>query len=146
MWGMYSGMLEESADLNELGNPKRNDPADGGGVLLEGVLEDGSPNKTRISASDWAQNFYFGPAAQNVLRSDFIKLREVSLSYNIPLKSNVIQALNVSAYGRNLALWGPDTKHFDPEAATTSSGNIQGIEGGALPSIASFGVNIGIQF
>ncbi len=146
MWGMYSGMLEESADLNELGNPKRNDPADGGGVLLEGVLEDGSPNKTRISASDWAQNFYFGPAAQNVLRSDFIKLREVSLSYNIPLKFNVIQALNVSAYGRNLALWGPDTKHFDPEAATTSSGNIQGIEGGALPSIASFGVNIGIQF
>ena len=146
MWGMYSGMLDDSANLNELGNLKRDDPANGGGVLLEGVLEDGSPNKQRVSASDWAHNFYYGPAAQNVLRSDFIKLREVSLSYNIPLKSNVIQALNISAYGRNLALWGPDTKHFDPEAATTSSGNIQGIEGGALPSIASFGVNIGIQF
>ena len=110
------------------------------------VSEDGKTNTQRVSGSDWAHNFYYGPAAQSVLRSDFIKLREISLAYNIPIKSKVIQALNVSAYGRNLALWGPDTKHFDPEAATTSSGNIQGIDGGALPSIATFGINIGIQF
>ena len=146
MWGMYSGMLDDSADLNELGNPKRDNPEEGGGVLLEGVTDDGTPNKQRLAAEDWGGNFYSGPAAQNVLKSDFIKLREISLGYNIPIKSRVIQGLNISAYGRNLALWGPDTKHFDPEAATTSSGNIQGIEGGALPSIATFGLNIGIQF
>ncbi len=38
MWGMYSGMLEETAGLNELGNELRGDPAAGGGALNEGVL------------------------------------------------------------------------------------------------------------
>lgn len=146
MWGMYSGMLEETAGLNELGKLKRDDPADGGGILLEGVLADGTPNAKRLDAETWASGYYSGPAAQNVFRSDFIKLREISIGYNLPIKSNVIRNLKISAYGRNLALWGPDTKHFDPESATTSSGNIQGIEGGALPSVATYGFNVGFQF
>ena len=147
MWGMYSGMLEETAGLNELGNPKRDDVDDGGGVLLPGVTSAGQPNTTRIYAEDWGAAHYSGPAAQSVLKSDFIKLREVTIGYNIPLDANFpIKDLRVSAYGRNLALWGPDTKHFDPEMATTSSGNIQGIEGGALPSIATFGLNVGLKF
>ena len=107
---------------------------------------DGTPNTKRISAIRWAADHYSGPAAQNVFKSDFIKLREISLGYTLPLRSNVIQDLKISAYGRNLAIWGPDTKHFDPESATTSSGNVQGIEGGALPSVASFGVNVGFKF
>lgn len=147
MWGMYSGMLEETAATNELGNPVRNTVADGGGVLLDGVYASGEPNTTRISAIRWAADHYSGPAAQNVFKSDFIKLREISIGYLIPLKSNrYIRNLKVSAYGRNLAIWGPDTKHFDPESATTNSGNIQGIEGGALPSVATYGVNVGFQF
>lgn len=149
MWGMYSGMLEETAANNELGNPVRDAvTADekSGGVLLEGVLADGTVNTKRISAVRWAADHYSGPAAQNVFKSDFIKLREISLGYTLPLRNNVIQDLKISAYGRNLAIWGPDTKHFDPESATTSSGNIQGIEGGALPSVASFGVNVGFKF
>jgi len=146
MWGMYSGMLEETVGLNELGKEKRSDPADGGGVLVKGVLADGTPNTTRVDAETWAGSMYSGPAAQSVFSSDFIKLREVTIGYTIPLKSSVINSLKVSAYGRNLALWGPDTKHFDPESATTNSGNVQGIEGGALPSVATFGFNLGIQF
>jgi TonB-linked SusC/RagA family outer membrane protein len=147
MWGMYSGMLEETAGLNELGNKKRNDPAEGGGVLVKGVNADGTPNTTRLDAESWGAEFYNGPATQNVFKSDFVKLREVTIGYNVPLKSSsFVKNLKVSAYGRNLLLFGPDTKHFDPEMATTSSGNIQGIEGGALPSIATFGLNIGLQF
>ena len=146
MWGIYSGMLAETADNNELGVPKRNDPAENGGVLEPGVFADGKPNNVRVDAETWAGSMYSGPAAQNVFRSDFIKLREISIGYKVPLKSKYIQNLNISAYGRNLALWGPDTRHFDPESATTSSGNIQGIEGGALPSLATFGLNLGFQF
>jgi TonB-linked SusC/RagA family outer membrane protein len=146
MWGMYSGMLEETAGLNELGNPKRDDPADGGGILVKGYNPDGTPNTSRVDAETWANHYYSGPAAQNVLKSDFIKLREVTIGYTVPLKSSVIKNLKLSAYGRNLAIFGPDVKHFDPEMATTSSGNIQGIEGGALPSVATFGFNIGVQF
>lgn len=146
MWGMYSGMLTNTAGKNELGNPKRDDVDNGGGVLLDGVFANGDVNDQRISANRWASDYYSGPAAQNVFKSDFIKLREITIGYTIPLNSNVIRSLKVSAYGRNLALWGPDTEHFDPETATTNSGNIQGIEGGALPSLATFGFNVGVTF
>ncbi|HMM03732.1 MULTISPECIES: SusC/RagA family TonB-linked outer membrane protein [unclassified Dysgonomonas] len=147
MWGIYSGMLEETAGSNELGNPKRDPVANGGGILLSGVNEDGTPNTTRISATRWASSIYSGPAAQNVFKSDYIKLREITIGYNIPLRSTkYIKNLKVSAYGRNLAMFGLDNKSFDPEMATTSSGNIQGVEGGALPSTANFGLNVGFQF
>ena len=73
-------------------------------------------------------------------------MREITIGYTLPIKSNVLRNVKLSAYGRNLALWGPDTRHFDPEMATTSSGNIQGIEGGALPSVATYGLNLSVQF
>ena len=123
MWGIYSGMLEETADNNELGVPKRNDPEENGGVLLPGVFADGTPNNIRLDAETWASGMYSGPAAQNVFKSDFIKLREITIGYTVPLKSKHISNLNISAYGRNLALWGP-APAFRSESATTSSGNI----------------------
>jgi hypothetical protein len=147
MWGMYSGMLEETAAYNENGLNIRDAVADGGGILLEGVLADGTPNTKRISGESFGAQHYSGPAAQNVFKSDYVKLREINFGYTIPMKSNFfVKSLRVSAYGRNLAVWGPDVKHFDPEMAITSSGNIQGIEGGALPSVANFGMNVSLKF
>ncbi|MDR0431634.1 MAG: SusC/RagA family TonB-linked outer membrane protein [Tannerellaceae bacterium] len=154
MWGVYSGMFDESAVINENGKNIRDAVSDGGGVLLEGVKEvrNGDvvtyePNDTRISAESYAGQIYSGPAKQSVLKSDFIKLREVNVGYTIPLKQDFfVKSLRVAAYGRNLAVWGPDTKHFDPEMAITNSGNIQGVEGGILPSVASYGLNVTVQF
>ncbi|MDR0537945.1 MAG: SusC/RagA family TonB-linked outer membrane protein [Tannerellaceae bacterium] len=147
MWGMYSGMLEESAAVNENGKNIRDAVEDGGGILLKGVLEDGTPNTQRIDGELYGAQIYSGPAAQSVFRSDFIKLREVNLGYTLPIKgSQFVKSLRVAAYGRNLALWGPDTKHFDPEMAVTNSGNIQGVEGGILPSTASYGLNVTLKF
>jgi hypothetical protein len=37
-------------------------------------------------------------------------------------------------------------KNFDPEMATTGSGNIQGFEGGNLPASKTFGLNLKLQF
>ena len=138
LWGMYSGMLEESAANGIREN----------GIVLEGVHEDGTPNTTKISAKQYGNDHNSGPAAQNVLRSDYVKLREINIGYTIPLKKKdaFFKAVRVSAYGRNLAVWGPDTKHFDPEMIVTGSGNIQGIEGGALPSVANFGFNVNLKF
>lgn len=137
MWGMYSGMLKESAANNVREN----------GIVLDGVQEDGSTNTVNIDAVTWASGYYSGPAAQNVFKSDYIKLREVTLGYNVSLKSGFfVKSLRVSAYGRNLAVWGPNVKHFDPEMIVTGSGNIQGIEGGALPSVANFGLNVSLKF
>ena len=137
MWGMYSGMLEETAANNVREN----------GIVLKGVKEDGTPNDITIDADEWAMDYYVGPAAQSVFKSDYVKLREINIGYTVPLKrDSFLQSLRFSAYGRNLAVWGPDTKHFDPEMVVSNSGNVQGIEGGAIPSIANYGINISVNF
>lgn len=137
MNGMYSGMLEETAE-----NSIREK-----GILLNGVIdENGTRNITVADGQEYCLDFYTGPAAQSVFKSDYIKLREINIGYTIPLKNKFVKYLRVSAYGRNLGVWGPDTKHFDPETIVTNSGNIQGIEGGATPSVANFGASANIKF
>ena len=170
MWGMYSGILEESAATNDNGMNVRDDIADGGGVLVEGVYgytdydsegnlvvhltdAEGNPsdvpvaNSTYIDAMTWAADHYSrARGGQNVFDADYFKLREVKIGYTFNFKSsNIINRLNVAVYGRNLAIWGRDIDHIDPEFAT-SAGNVQGIEGGQLPGLRSFGVNLTFNF
>lgn len=137
MWGMYSGMLEETAENGIREN----------GIVVEGVAPDGTPNTVVTSAEDYCSNFYSGPSAQNVLKSDYVKLREINLGYTFNLRPEwFIKSLRLSAFGRNLAVWGPDCKHFDPEMIVTSSGNIQGIEGGATPMVSTYGFTVNLKF
>lgn len=165
MWGNYSGILEETAAINANGKNVRDAVADGGGALSQGyygkVLADGTVqytdkagvdsdvpvlNETYVAGQTAAHWYYDGPAAQNIFKADYIKLRELRLSYSIPTKfTKYVQNVKLSVYGRNLAVWGQDNKHFDPEN-TTGSGNIQGIEGGALPSLRNYGVNLSFSF
>ncbi|HLO92400.1 MAG TPA: SusC/RagA family TonB-linked outer membrane protein, partial [Lentimicrobium sp.] len=165
MWGRYSGILAETAETNDNGMNVRDAVEDGGGALFEGVYgyqkEDGSiqytdadgndvtepvKNTTHIDAESWGGWHYAGPAEANVFNADYIKLRELRLSYTLPGKwTGPIQNLAVSAFGRNLAIWGTDIEHVDPEN-TTGSGNIQGIEGGALPSLRYFGLGLNFNF
>jgi hypothetical protein len=151
MWyGMGTGIPKETAGLNELGNPKRNSLADGGGILLEGVNADGTPNTTRARfdyyahALGWAK----APTALHVYDAGFIKLREVALAYTIPqkfFKSNFIQELTVSAIGRNLWIIDKDLPYADPEAGI-SSGNVQGYQTGAYPSTKDYGFSVKLKF
>jgi TonB-linked SusC/RagA family outer membrane protein len=170
MWGIYSGILEESATTNANGNNIRDDVDDGGGVLIEGVYgktsldddgnlvvtwtdADGNPsdvpvtNEKYISGVQWAADHYSrARGGQNTFDADYIKLREVKIGYTFKMNSaSPISGLNVALYGRNLAIWGRDIEHIDPEFAT-SSGNIQGIEGGQLPGLRSYGVNLTFNF
>ena len=149
MWGLYSGMFEETAGNNELGNPKRDDPDDGGGILLDGVMDDGSgnyvTNTERVDLNTWGLYHYFVPAA-NVIDADYIKLREVRLGYTLPAKiTGPIESLRIAVVGRNLATWGTAIKHIDPAHATNAS-NVQGIEGAQVPPVRSVGVNLSFVF
>ena len=137
MWGMYCGMFEETAENNVRET----------GIVSEGYLEDGTPNDIVVSARDYYENFYSGPGAQSVLKSDYIKLREINIGYTFNLKPQYfVKSLRLSAYGRNLAVWGPDTKHFDPEMIVTNSGNVQGVEGGATPMVSTYGLTVNLKF
>jgi TonB-linked SusC/RagA family outer membrane protein len=143
---MFAGRIEETATVNENGKNIRDDIANGGGILLDGVLENGSPNTQRVTASAYAKSFQ-GIARFGIFKTDFIKLREINFGYTFPLaKEGFVKSLRVAAYGRNLAVWGPDVKHADPEIAVNSSGNMQGVDGASSPAVANYGINITLKF
>ncbi len=144
MWGMYSGMAAETATPTSNGNTIRED-----GLVLEGVTEDGQPNTTNISAIDYSELHYHGfgtPSATSVFDASYVKLREVTLGYTLPQFVDVLQSVRLSIYGRNLATWGLDNEGIDPETVVGGSGNIQGLEGGIIPSTRSFGFNLRVNF
>lgn len=142
MWGMYAGMLEETA-----ANGVRENGVIADGVVWNPTTNSYDQNTNSVSAFRYYKSHYNGVDARNVLNADYIKLREMTLAYTFPAKlrgpfANVV----VSAFGRNLATWGLDKKGFDPEQASYGSGNIQGIEGGSLPSTRTYGMNLKVIF
>ncbi|MCA6069472.1 SusC/RagA family TonB-linked outer membrane protein [Chryseobacterium sp. RG1] len=138
MWGMYSGMLEESA----LGGNRE------AGVILDGVKEDGTKNDILLDAPTWGGTYYNTVDAQNVFDASYIKLRDITLGYDLPksLIGNKIQGIRVSAFARNLFAWNLANKGIDPENTSYGSGNVQGLEGGSLPSTRTYGVNVNFKF
>lgn len=138
MWGMYSGMLEESA----LGGKRE------AGVVLQGVKEDGSVNDILLDAPTWGGTYYNTVDAQNVFDASYVKLRDITLGYDLPksIIGNAIQGIRIFAFARNLFAWNLSNKGIDPENTSYGSGNIQGLEGGSLPSTRTYGINVNFKF
>jgi hypothetical protein len=83
-----------------------------------------------------------------IFDATYVKMRELSLTYTVPesiLGDFFIRSLQVSLVGRNLWIISKNTRHFDPEYMLTS-GNLQGIEWGAYPSVRTLGMNLKISF
>jgi TonB-linked SusC/RagA family outer membrane protein len=145
MWGTYTGILAGSAEGDMRENGVVID-AMVGSVQPDGTVVTTGKNTTVIDAYTWTTDHYNGPAAQNVFDASYIKLRELTLSYTIPAKlTGPIKNLKVGLYGRNLATFNTALKGIDPETST-SSGNVQGIEGAGLPMLRNFGFNVGFNF
>ena len=138
MWGMYSGMIEESA----FGGNRA------AGITLEGVLANGTPNTRNLTAQQYGAMHYNTVDALNVFDADYIKLRDVTLGYDLPksLIGGFLEGVRISAFGRNLLAWNLDWKGMDPENTSYGSGNIQGLEGGSLPSTRQYGFNVNFKF
>ena len=163
MWGHYSGIWEETAQVNDQGNEIRSPVSEGGGILLDGVKgvidfnEDGSytvsnttPNDTYVSGQGWAARHYHGfgfPSAQSVFDADYIKMREVTLGYDFDVTGiEFLRNVRFSVYGRNLLVFGLDHDGLDPEITVNGSGNIQGIEAGFIPQTRSYGFKLQLGF
>ncbi|MCT1530871.1 SusC/RagA family TonB-linked outer membrane protein [Sphingobacterium daejeonense] len=147
--GMYSGILDRTAENNV-----RED-----GLILDGVKADvvfnpdGTyttsnvrENDTRITAQQWGRNESTGPTTFSIFDGTFVKLREVTLGYNIPLNDpKVVKGVRISAYARNVWNIYTKSKYIDPEFAN-SSGNVQGIEAGNIPTPLTYGFNVNLKF
>jgi len=125
---------------------------DEGFIVGDGVVKnpDGSYTPNTVQADPQA---YYGQVHQTteagVFASDFIKLREVSLSYQIPkrhLQRFRIDGLSLSLFGRNLAVFDKFPM-FDPEAGTMNGTVfIPGLEITPMPYTAVYGCNLKIDF
>ncbi|MGV3560018.1 SusC/RagA family TonB-linked outer membrane protein [Larkinella arboricola] len=140
MFNNYSGLGAETAGLNELGKPKRDPVSAGGGILLEGVTEDGQPNKTRVETQNLYENWLFALNEYWIYDKTYIKLREIAVGYNLPknMLGKFIKSANVSLIARNpLLIYSAVGGGIDISESETLW-----YEGGQLPPVRSFGVNL----
>jgi TonB-linked SusC/RagA family outer membrane protein len=157
-YGYATGMYDFSAADNELGNPVRdvvtgtpgNYGADSGGIILSGVAPDGTTNAVRANANIYANPWGYAraPNKLHVYDAGYIKLREASLTYNFSgktLDNLPFTSASFSVIGRNLWIIDKNTPYADPEAGL-SSGNVQGYQSGAYPSIREIGASLKLQF
>jgi len=169
MFGMYTGIFEETAAINANGKNVRDPVAEGGGVLIEdavygkvnsdGTIQflnaDGSnatapvTSTTYVDANTWGYDFY-AKTELNTFDGSFVKLREVSAGYSFnkieALRKIGIKNLNLSVVGRNLLLLFANIPHIDPEVANSAGNTSVGAENNAIPSTRSYGFNIRLDF
>ena len=146
-YGQASGILPQSVGLNDLGKPKRDPVASGGGIILPGVTADGKTNTNRVTIV--SSSSFVLPQSQFVYNAGYVKLRELSLAYSLPAKTvaalKVIKGIDLSLIGRNLWLIHKNIPYADPEE-NLSAGNIQGYQSGSYPTVRTIGVNLKLKF
>ncbi len=122
-------------------------------VTADGYNEDGSvkykQNDVFVNPKDYWSNIANNQILSHyVFDASYIKLREVSLSYNFPetivKKLKMFRSAAISVTARNLFVFSR-IPNVDPES-TYSINNGQGYEYGALPQRSSFGFNLNCKF
>lgn len=151
-YGLADGIYPLTAYTNDLGNPVRNTLANGGGFIRPGVYANGQPNTTRVSGNNYGD---FGdgsgllPLAAFVYDASYVKLREALIGYSLPKstisKLDPIKEATVQLIGRNLWIIHKNIPYADPEEGL-SSGNLQGIQEGAYPSVRTILLNLKLRF
>ncbi|TAK40314.1 MAG: SusC/RagA family TonB-linked outer membrane protein [Saprospiraceae bacterium] len=149
-YGLATGEAVSTAGLNELGGEVRAPLSENGGLIVQGVLADGTPNTNRYDATNFGiYGYRRNPNAAFVYDASFVKLREATLNFNFPKSmfagSNVIKGATLGIYGRNLWIIHKNLPYADPEDGM-SAGNIQGYQVGSYPTARTFGVNLNVKF
>jgi TonB-linked SusC/RagA family outer membrane protein len=146
--GTFSGITSWTSGLNDKGIPIRDPVADGGGVHVSGVdattLEDVD---YYVDAYKYFHNFTEGRIFDPFIYDlTYIKFRELSVGYDIPLEKTgnlkkFVQRVNVSLVAQNFWLIYAKIYDFDPAEVQYVDG-----ETGQFPSFRSFGINLKVIF
>jgi TonB-linked SusC/RagA family outer membrane protein len=150
--GKFGGKVFSSTAINGLRSGIGKQSLVGrGGVVFDGVL----PNGTQNTISVAPQTFYANYRTQNigdpfVFSSDFIKLRNITLTYDLTsfMSKNVkfVKGLTVSAFCRNAALLMKHIPTVDPEAFASTSDSRLGYEQHTEPTTRTLGLNLNVKF
>jgi len=119
-------------------------------------LLDGSGNQIANTIQQGANEIYFlnyvDAADQLIFDGSTVRLREISLSYNLPkkfLKNTPFGSLSFTVLGQNLWYWSPNIPehtNFDPETISTGVGNGAGLDFLTAPTSKKFGFNLKATF
>lgn len=111
---------------------------------------------TNITVNSGGKDFWTGvyrsARAAQVVSANSWKLRELSLTWNLPQrwmeKTKILQSAAVSLVGRNLFYWVPDTNLWgDPDMwGGTGNRNAPGVVRNAMAGFRTFGFNINLSF
>jgi TonB-linked SusC/RagA family outer membrane protein len=123
-------------------------------VIFEGVKQsDGSPNDILVvKGMNWyllgEGSVFTGPGGPYVEKTDWIRLREISLEYDFDdlfRPEGLIKSLSVYLSGRNLLLI---TKYsgIDPETSLFGSSNAQGFDNYNMPGTRGFTLGLKMNF
>lgn len=156
-YGSFSGLYPRTAGFNDKGVAVRAPLADGGGVILKGVTEDGKANTQRIeenvSGASWTYGSLGVGAETNkefVYDASFIKLREVTLGYSIPAKAftgfSTIKGIDLVLSGRNLFIFHKNVPYSDPEQGQAAGNASMGFQNGAYPSMRTANFIVKVKF
>jgi outer membrane receptor protein involved in Fe transport len=118
--------------------------------ITKGVTASGAPNTVAADAQGYYRSIAQNVTKVHVLDGDFIKLRQLSLGYNLPASIlqplKFISGIQIALVGRNLWTVMKKSDNIDPEATFGSNVRYYGIEGTSLPTTRSYGVNLNIKF
>ncbi|HRI25767.1 MAG TPA: SusC/RagA family TonB-linked outer membrane protein [Ferruginibacter sp.] len=145
-WGTFSGLTARTAELNDRGIPSRDPVADGGGVHVFGVDATGKPVDYYVDAQTYYHQFRNNNISENSIYDlTFVKLRELSIGYKVPVDKlgigRYVKTAVFSVVSRNPWLIYTKTRGFDPSEISNPYG-----EDGQLPGTRSFGVNLKLGF
>jgi len=90
-------------------------------------------------------NFGGGPSVAAMEPAGWARLRDISLSYDIPVKKTVMKNLQVYVSGKNLLLYTPYTG-IDPETNLEGANNGQGMDYFNNPGTKSYMVGLKVTF
>ncbi len=117
------------------------------GVIGKGVNEAGAPNTVVVPAQTYYNNLY-NFAEPFIYSSDFVKLRQVIIDYNVPTRvfaKTPFKSIVFSLVGRNLWTIIKHTPIIDPESSYSASA-AQGQEFAGLPVTRTMGFNLNLKF
>ncbi|MDR1406367.1 MAG: SusC/RagA family TonB-linked outer membrane protein [Prevotellaceae bacterium] len=126
-----------------------------GGYVGKGVKNTGTdsapnyvPNDVPVNPQSYWMSIYENTPEPYIYDASYIKLRELTLTYQIPdnlLKKVAIKDVSVSFFARNLWVLYSNLKNIDPES-NYNNGNGQGFEYGSLPSRRTYGFGLNFKF
>ncbi len=106
-------------------------------------------NSAFTYTSSTIQNYYAGIGGRAGVAEAYtydatnIRLRELSVGYNLPVKINGVRNIRVSLIGRNLFFF-MNNAPFDPDLSMSTANGLQGVDVFGLPSLRSIGGSIKI--